>query len=365
MKLEATHFTLPGLEEDGGLVNTLVRYRPTAESGAGNATAAVRLSLVLLHAVAAHKEVWLPTLEHLFELQRTVPTNAFTIVEAWAPDSPNHGAAAALNEERLLAFPNGLTGSQWARAIQVFLRSGLIAPGCAVVGVGHSAGACILVQSTDGYAPDALPYASLIMLEPPMATPETLRRAEENGELLPRAADIARVRKDVWPGPGGREAARAWFAKRLPWSRWDGRVLGLFIEHGLRDLPTALYPDKREGVTLAAARAQEAGGYSHHEDAFAAMERLREVCPAIPVHCVFGEVNDFASEELQAAIVDGRVGRRMRSVVRVKGAGHWVVQEDPRGCALAMWGILHEDYARPVGAPTQGADPECTAKAKL
>ncbi|KAI0363879.1 alpha/beta-hydrolase [Pilatotrama ljubarskyi] len=345
MKLEATEFTLPGLEEDGGLVNTLVRYKPpTADS---SSSAAVCLSLVLLHAVAAHKEVWLPMLEHLFEIQSAVPTNAFNIVEAWAPDSPNHGRAAALNEERLLAFPNGLAGTQWARAIQVFLRSGLIAPGCAVVGVGHSAGACILIQSTDTYPLDALPYASLIMLEPPLATPETLRLAEENGELLPRAADIARMRKDVWPG--GREQARAWFRKRLPWSRWDERVFDLFIEHALRDLPTALYPDKKEGVTLAAARDQEAGGYSHHEDAFAAMERLKELCPAIPVHCVFGEINDFASEELQAAIIDEKAGRRMRSVVRVTGAGHLVVQEDPRGCGLAMWGILHEDYARPVG----------------
>ncbi|KAI0648725.1 alpha/beta-hydrolase [Trametes meyenii] len=347
--LEATEHRLPGLKEDGALENLLVRYRPrTEDTDATSSPARIHLSLVLLHAVAAHKEVWLPTLEHLFEIQNTVPTNAFAIVEAWAPDSPNHGHAAALNDDLLKAFPNGLTGAQWARAIQVFLRSGLIAPGCTVVGIGHSAGACILVQCTDGYALDRLPFSSLIMVEPPMMTPETMRAAEENGELLLRAADIARARKDIWPS---RAAAKAWFAKRLPWNKWDARILDLFMEHGLRDLPTAIYPDRKEGVTLAAARAQEAGGYSHHEDAFAAMERLRHICPAMPVHTVFGEYNDFASEELQAAVIDEKAGRRMRSISRVAGAGHLVVQEDPRGVAMALWAILHEDYARPLGPP--------------
>ncbi|KAI8974039.1 alpha/beta-hydrolase [Trametes punicea] len=347
--LEAKQFTLPGIDEDGGLLNSLVRYKPLTIEGDAVLLDdhRVRLSLLLLHSAAYHKECWLPTLEHLFDLQRTTATSAFVIVEAWSIDAPNHGHAAMLNEDRLLAYPSGLTGGQWARAIGLFLKSGLVAPGCSVIGIGHSAGACILVQSTEGYAIERLPYSSIIMVEPPMMTPEILQQAIKKRAVLLRAIDVARVRKNVWPS---RTAAKEWFAKRLPWRRWDTSVLDLYINHGLRDLPTAAYPDMKEGVTLTTTRDQEAGSYSHHEDGYAAMERLKVICPAMPVHCVFGEINDMVPPETQAAIVDETVGRRMCSVVRVAGAGHLVVQEKPYELALAIWGIIHRDCAQQVPA---------------
>ncbi|KAI8974038.1 alpha/beta-hydrolase [Trametes punicea] len=346
--LEAKAFTLPGSEENGGLLNTLVRYR-LANADGGSTTPFDRprvwLSLLCLHGAAYHKEAWLPVLERLFDLQRATPTSAFAVMEAWCMDAPNHGRAAILNERRLLEYPNGLTGAQCAREVNVFLKSGLIASGCSVVAIGHSASACILVQSTADYAVNQLPFSSLIMVEPPMMTPERLQEAIKEGVVLLRAIDIARVRKDVWPS---RAVAKEWFAKRLPWNRWDPRTLDLYIEHGLRDLPTATYPDLKEGVTLTAPREHEAGAYSDYDNAHIGMERLKEICPAMPVHCVFGEINDMVPVETQADMVDERVGRRMRSVVRVSGAGHLVLQEKPRELALAIWGILHEDYAQRV-----------------
>ena len=36
----------------------------------------------------------------------------------------------------------------------------------------------------------------------------------------------------------------------------------------------------------------------------------------------------------------------MKSVARVPGAGHLVVQESPRGVAQAVWDVLRADYAR-------------------
>lgn len=59
------------------------------------------------------KETWIPTIEHLFELQATVPSNTFSIIEAWAMDSPNHGRSAILNDTKLLAYPNGLSENQY------------------------------------------------------------------------------------------------------------------------------------------------------------------------------------------------------------------------------------------------------------
>ncbi|KAI8984799.1 Alpha/beta hydrolase family-domain-containing protein [Trametes punicea] len=348
--IEAKEFTLPGLEEDGGLVTTLVRYKPPPSAKGPSAPfdrPRLQLSLILLHAIANHKETWLPTVEHLFGLQHAAPTNAFTIVEVWSMDAPNHGRAAILNERRLLSsFADGITGKQCSRAVEAFLKSGLIAPGCSVIGVGHSVGSCVMVQATDDYAVDRLPFASLILVDPLMVTRERLQEAIKEGAMMLRAPDAARARKNVWPS---RPEAKEWFAKRLPWRRWDPRVLDLYLEHGLRELPTATYPDLKEGVTTAATREQEAAFYGIYEDSYSAMERLKVICHAMPVHCVFGAINDLVSPKTQVQLVDETVGRRMRSVTRVAGAGHLVVQEKPRELALAIWGILHEDYALPMG----------------
>ncbi|CDO69450.1 hypothetical protein BN946_scf184817.g10 [Trametes cinnabarina] len=350
--LEEKEFELPGLEADGGFVNTLVRYKPKAATVKAATTPferpRVHLSLVLLHAIASHKESWLPTVEHLFELQETIPTNAFTIVEAWSMDKPNHGHAAVANQHRLIEDPRVISGRQVGRAVQAFLKSGLIAAGSTVVAIGHSAGACIMVQATDDCAVTELPFSSLIMVDPPMMTPEILQKALAEGWPLLRAMEIAKNRKDVWPS---RSAAKEWFAKRFPWRRWDPRVLDLYVEHALCDLPTASYPDLKEGVTLSISRAQEINGYSGHADAHAALERLKVLCPTIPVHCIFGGQVDMVPLESQAAIVDEDAGRRMRSIVRIARSGHLLVQEAPRDLALAIWSILHEDYARPT-APT-------------
>ncbi|KAI9060876.1 alpha/beta-hydrolase [Trametes sanguinea] len=351
--LEATNFTLPGLEDDGGLINAVVRYRPESPGTEVSTTPferpRVQLALVLLHAISSHKESWLPTVEHLFELQQTAPTNAFAIAEVWSLDGPNHGHAGVMNQHKLVGR---VPGPQAARAILVFLNSGLIAPGSTIVAIGHSAGACIMVQSTDDCPVSQLPFSSLIMVDPPMMTPEILQKALREGWPLVRAIDIAKKRKDVWPS---RAAAKEWLAKRWPWSRWDPRVLDLYVEHALCDLPTAAHPDLQEGVTLSTTREQEAWGYGGYDDAHASLERLKELCPAIPVHSVFGGQIDMVPLEGQATIVDETVGRRMRSIVRVAQSGHLIVQENPRDLALALWGILHEDYGRPPASPAVAA----------
>lgn len=82
------------------------------------------------------------------------------------------------------------------------------------------------MQCTGGYPLDRLPLASMILVEPPMMTREGVERATEAGAVLILAVDIAKMRKDIWPS---RAAAREWFAKRVPWKRWDPRALDLYI----------------------------------------------------------------------------------------------------------------------------------------
>lgn len=201
MKLDTTEFTLKGLETDGGLALTFVRATPKQEPQSAKKKAKAqpiaepprRLSLIFLHCVAsrtfycsllqllpvagrshAHniftdKETWFPTIEHLFEMDKSASSDAFTLVEAWCMDAPSHGRAATLNETLLQAYPEGtsarflrllgtyseyiciLAGVQWARGVQVLLKSRLIA-GNNVVGVGHSAGACIMFVLTQSHS---------------------------------------------------------------------------------------------------------------------------------------------------------------------------------------------------------------------
>ncbi|KAJ2974055.1 hypothetical protein NUW54_g11954 [Trametes sanguinea] len=172
-----------------------------------------------------------------------------------------------------------------------------------------------------------------------------MKAVEQKPDFDIALANLGNAIKDVWPS---RAAAKEWFAQRWPWSRWDPRVLDLYVEHALCDMPTAAHPDLQEGVTLSTTREQEAWGYSGYDDAHASLERLKDLCPAIPVHSVFGD-DRLALQTAggAAAIVDETVGRRMRSIVRVAQSGHLIVQENPRDLALALWGILHEDYGRP------------------
>lgn len=68
-------------------------------------------------------------------------------------------------------------------------------------------------------------------------------------------------RRDVWPS---RKEAAASFAKSPYYQKWDQRVFERWLKFGLRDLPTALYPDERTDstktmpVTLVTTKHQEA-----------------------------------------------------------------------------------------------------------
>lgn len=55
---------------------------------------------MLTHGTGLHKELWEPTLEHLYARARR--GDGPRIREAWALDAPNHGASAVLNEDALV-----------------------------------------------------------------------------------------------------------------------------------------------------------------------------------------------------------------------------------------------------------------------
>ena len=65
-------------------------------------------------------------------------------------------------------------------------------------------------------------------------------------------------------------------------------------EHALCDLPSPLYPEAyASGVALSTTRIAERAGYSHDDNAFMSLEMLKDICPAIPVHTIYGSNRDL------------------------------------------------------------------------
>jgi pimeloyl-ACP methyl ester carboxylesterase len=99
-----------------------------------------------------------------------------------------------------------------------------------LIGIGHSMGGCQLVNL-------ALLHPRLfhtLVLIDPVITPF----AERKASVGPAHASI--VRRDRWPS---RKSALESFKKSPFYLKWDPRVLWLWTEYGLRELPTKLYPD--------------------------------------------------------------------------------------------------------------------------
>jgi hypothetical protein len=55
---------------------------------------------------------------------------------------------------------------------------------------------------------------------------------------------MSTYRPDLWPS---RKAAEAAFRKNKFFQSWDSRVLDKYIQFGLREVPTALYPSLLKG----------------------------------------------------------------------------------------------------------------------
>jgi pimeloyl-ACP methyl ester carboxylesterase len=97
-------------------------------------------------------------------------------------------------------------------------------------GVGHSMGGCQLVNLALLH-PRLL--ESLILVDPVISP-----FAERKESVGPAHASI--MRRDRWPS---RKIALESFKRSPFYQKWDPRVLRLWVEYGLRELPTKLYPD--------------------------------------------------------------------------------------------------------------------------
>ena len=98
--------------------------------------------------------------------------------------------------------------------------------------------------------------STLVLLDPVIQEAPT-GPPEDDGPTPPQASTF---RRDLW---ASREIAAASFGRSKFYQTWDDRVFSKWIEFGLRDLPTAIYPeastsqDGETAVTLTTPKHQE------------------------------------------------------------------------------------------------------------
>ncbi|KAJ7492962.1 Alpha/beta hydrolase fold-1 [Mycena galericulata] len=284
-------------------------------------------SLLFAHCIGSHKEQWEPVIEQIFRLQRSKVRNQ-RVREAWSFDWQNHGDAAMLNRELLLETRQmGVSAYEWADAIAAFVRAPQMR-GKRMVAIGHSAGTGAMMMSMRGLPLAAIPYVSVVLIEPTLATREMFYRHIADTTATMVAATM--MRRDRWRS---RAEAYAWFARRAPWKRWDPRVLRIFTNSGLRTTPDG-------EVTLKCDRRQEAIAYPDVHPHFDAVDELARICRSVPVHLVWANQSDFVPKIAQDALADVSEGRMVASITGLDG-GHMLVQENPDRIALAICKALN------------------------
>ena len=70
------------------------------------------------------------------------------------------------------------------------------------------------------------PFSSAILIDPGIFSPNSIAKVKQDSGPLEMMLEYTKSKRDIWDS---REAARTWMAKRLPWNRWDPKVLDLFI----------------------------------------------------------------------------------------------------------------------------------------
>ncbi|KAJ7608057.1 Alpha/beta hydrolase fold-1 [Mycena polygramma] len=293
-------------------------------------------TLILAHGTGFHKELYEPTIEDLYGL---VPADGPKIREVWAIDAPNHGDAAVLNEESLRVGYEPVFGWQeYARGLHAFLAG--LGTGVDVdfrtrrlVLVGHSMAATSIVLALS-YQPKLNPQC-LIMVD------MTGMHDDAVPALMKFLTEGAMQRRDVW---SSREEAYRSMKARPPWKAWDDRVLKLYVEFGLRALPTLEYPEKK-GVTFKCTRRQETATYRDGLGVAVGYRLTAFVVQRAPTHFIYGAVDDYLSRAVQDEFLANAVGgtQNTASLVRIPGAGHLVVQTHPTDLAKALLAVLMKE----------------------
>ncbi|KAJ3930534.1 MAG: Alpha/beta hydrolase fold-1 [Lentinula lateritia] len=317
------------------------------------------LTLVFTHGTGFHKEQWEPTIDDLLELIRQQNPNKIKVREIWTIDAPNHGDAAILNEKSLQhGYEAVFQWQEYARSIHAFLTGrgrtllgnlNLDSENRAVmdnfdfsshtiVGIGHSMGAISLLLSLDFVPSIESLFASMIFVEPMTMEPPV------SGSKGPakKLASGSQSRRDIWPSA---EEAYKMLKTRRTWQSWDDRVLKLFVETGLRPLPTLNYPDVKDGVTLKCTRDQETATYRDTHGWVTMYRGLPSYASRVRIHIYYGKIHDYIAGEFKEDVINNAAGgpQNFASIGYIDGVGHTAPQQNPRGVAEKIFEALKTD----------------------
>ncbi|KAK3941613.1 alpha/beta-hydrolase [Diplogelasinospora grovesii] len=203
------------------------------------------VTIIASHANGFVKEIYEPLWEDLVNF---LSTHGIRVRGIWIADVAHQGQSGIINEDKLGNDPSWLDHARDLLLMTNHFRGQMPRP---MVGVGHSFGANIIVNLALLH-PRLL--NSLILLDPVLSNFRNIGPKYGFGPLQQSA-----VRRDLWPS---REEAVASFKRNRFYQTWDPRVLECWNKHGLRDIPTALYPDAKPGsVTLTTSKHQECFTY--------------------------------------------------------------------------------------------------------
>ncbi|RMD39829.1 hypothetical protein DV735_g5299, partial [Chaetothyriales sp. CBS 134920] len=202
------------------------------------------ISIIGAHANAFPKELYEPLWDDLLA-ESEKPSSRFKIRGIWIADLAHQGESYVLNEGNLGNDPSWYDHPRDLLHIVNLFRKELPRP---IFGVGHSVGGNNLT-----YASLIHPslFQGLILLDP-VIQPQSAELVKNSPIRSPAAASTFRA--DLWDS---KEAALAGFKRSPFYQAWDPRVLDVFVEYGLRSLPTALYPEQNGKVTLTTPVGQE------------------------------------------------------------------------------------------------------------
>lgn len=216
------------------------------------------VTIIGAHANGFPKELYEPLWQGLCLF---LEAKGLEIQSIWIADVSHQGVSGILNEDKLGNDPHWNDHARDLLYMINYFRREMPRP---LVGVGHSLGGCNLVNLSLMH-PRLL--SALVLIEPVVTGqalhPDQVQTDESNGDDFliswPRSSAL---RRDWWPS---RAAAASAFKQSKFYKPWDPRVLDLWIQYGLRDVPSAVRPqhspssspDNETPVTLATTK--------HHE----------------------------------------------------------------------------------------------------
>ncbi|KAL3484967.1 Alpha/beta hydrolase family-domain-containing protein [Aspergillus germanicus] len=342
------------------------------------------VTILAAHANGFPKELYEPLWEEILARSKA---NGFRIRSIWMADVAHQGQSSAINEDLLGNDPSWFDHPRDLLHLVNVKRKEMPRP---IIGVGHSMGGAHLVQLSIMH-PRLL--HSLVLLDPVIQRQTTQLDPTDLGKqklVIAKTTQLSTYRRDQWPS---RKAAAESFKKNPFYQAWDPRVLERWLQYGLRDIPTAIYPlgestsksNEENPVTLSTTLHQEVFTYSRpnydgppgfavpvnkvtHPDLdpdhlgswpfyrpepsriFAQLPHLRP-----SVLYIFGGTSDMSPPTMMDDKLShtgtglggsgGAAAGRVRSAV-LKDIGHLVAQEAPIQCAEEASSFLGMELKR-------------------